>query len=464
MLVRAGKISTLTGWVRNGPAAQHSLLIATALALTACVLFGGGPFNPGVAASAMLLAGGVALFASILQGGLAALGALPALARACLLGCLLLPALQLVPLPPDIWQLLPGRDLERQLLEAAGAGDAWRPVTNDVLATAGTLLLTLSMAGILLPVLIMPARDIDRMILLIVALALLSMLVGALQLTTSGRALAFFQTSHKGLLLGFFANRNHEALLIAASILCCGYLIGRLRMDAGQKGLMFGIFAFLAVAAAVGTASRAGMALTGIALISVPALFLEARLKSRAYLAGLAAAAAIAVAGIVSMSGAAGKAIARYDEVSGDYRWTIWERSAAIIPDYLPFGSGLGTFADVYMKYEQVEWLRPTFVNHAHNEYIQIAIEAGLLGCVVAALLIVVLIRTGTAAWRGLRLDPKSQSWQLAALGVAIILLILMHSTVDYPLRRPALAALFAFALGLVLRPEAAARRRVAPS
>jgi O-antigen ligase len=227
---------------------------------------------------------------------------------------------------------------------------------------------------------------------------------------------------------------------------------------------MFGIFALMAVAAAVGTASRAGMALTGVALISVPVLFLEARLKSRAYLAGLAAAAAVAVTGIVSMSGAAGKAIARYDEVSGDYRWTIWERSAAIIPDYFPFGSGLGTFADVYMKYEQIEWLRPTFVNHAHNEYIQIAIEAGLLGCAVAALLIALLVRSGLAAWRGLRIDPKSQPWQLSVLGLAIILLILMHSTVDYPLRRPALAALFAFALGLVLRPDAATRRRVAPS
>ena len=45
-------------------------------------------------------------------------------------------ALQLIPMPPGLWQALPGRALIQQIDVATGMADAWRPFSIDPRATA----------------------------------------------------------------------------------------------------------------------------------------------------------------------------------------------------------------------------------------------------------------------------------------------------------------------------------------
>ena len=56
--------------------------------------------------------------------------------------------------------------------------------------------------------------------------------------------------------------------------------------------------------------------------------------------------------------------------------------SAAI--EYAPVGSGFGSFREVYPRFEQSSQVTPTIVNHAHNDYLELALETGIGGIVAA--------------------------------------------------------------------------------
>lgn len=419
--------------------------------LMSFMLLGGGPISAGFGAAVMLGMGAACILAFGPYDGFSRLAGLPAVELLCWIGILAIPVLQLIPLPPSIWTALPGRDVENQILALVGQSSAWLPLTLDRAATLSTLTMTLALGGVLLATLALPDRSIRLLMIALVAFVAFSLFVGTIQLSSAGRLLTFYPTSHRGLLLGFFANRNHEALLLAISILAVGYLVGTSRIPQRYRLSLFGFYAFIAFSAAFGTASRMGLALCLVASFAVPFLFLGTTIARKGYAWVAAGVLVLFLAGLASLSGRAGSALERYGDVGGDYRWTLWERSAALLASYFPVGTGLGSFADVYQKYERLEWLLPNYVNDAHNDYIQLVVEAGLPGAMVLLLLIATLVRTALIT-RPPDRHGRTGPTNLAKLGIAIILLILVHSVVDYPLRRPAIAVIFTLALALVFR------------
>lgn len=106
--------------------------------------------------------------------------------------------------------------------------------------------------------------------------------------------------------------------------------------------------------------------------------------------------------------------------------------------DNIAFGTGLGSFIEVYPSYEPLDETRKYYVNHAHNEYAEILLETGLLGAVIM-LFFTILIILGI---------PRSKLSQAAGLG---ILAIAAHSIIDYPLRTMAIAILFSFYISIIL-------------
>ena len=95
----------------------------------------------------------------------------------------------------------------------------------------------------------------------------------------------------------------------------------------------------------------------------------------------------------------------------------------------------------------------PLFVNSAHNDYLEWLLDGGALAglaiVLVAALIVLRLVRTA-------RMDgwPRDRYLRIGALiGIGLIAL---HSLVDYNLRIPANAILFAFLMGLLFAPEVA--------
>ena len=80
------------------------------------------------------------------------------------------------------------------------------------------------------------------------------------------------------------------------------------------------------------------------------------------------------------------------------------------------------------------------FVNHAHSDYLEVFAETGLLGAVLILAFLAWWGLRSARAWRDAR--PDGYWTQAASVVVGIIL---AHSLVDYPIRTPAIMALFVF-------------------
>ena len=109
-------------------------------------------------------------------------------------------------------------------------------------------------------------------------------------------------------------------------------------------------------------------------------------------------------------------------------------------------------FTPVMMAMERLEVVDPTLPNRAHNDYLELAIGAGFPGLAVAAIVAAII---AVAAFRRLRRPiPNARAQTLFALGTLSVMAL--HSLVDYPMRSMALAALAAFATGLLFQPQQA--------
>ncbi len=116
-----------------------------------------------------------------------------------------------------------------------------------------------------------------------------------------------------------------------------------------------------------------------------------------------------------------------------------------------PAGSGLGTFEKVYRLFEPPSEVGPVYISHAHNDYLELAVEMGLPGIV---LMLLFLAWWGRTAWQ----VGRSHAFdQYAAAGVISTATILIHSAVDFPLRTAAVSGLFAAGIALMI----VSRRRI---
>ena len=118
----------------------------------------------------------------------------------------------------------------------------------------------------------------------------------------------------------------------------------------------------------------------------------------------------------------------------------------------------LGTFVPVYPMFEKPEGASPAYVNHAHNDILEVWLETGVLGLVLMGLFAVWLVRRSVAIWRSTPPDGASDlDWSLARAATIVIGLIIAHSFVDYPLRTGAMMAIMAFACALLIEPPVGA-------
>jgi O-antigen ligase len=124
-----------------------------------------------------------------------------------------------------------------------------------------------------------------------------------------------------------------------------------------------------------------------------------------------------------------------------------------MVRQYFPIGSGVGSFVDVFYAGEPRELLKPSYLNHAHNDWLEWLLETGLPG--------VLLALAAIAGWtlRSLRLVRMQRGngggVGLALAGAVIILLLGLASIVDYPVRVPAVACLLALAAVWMAAPAA---------
>ena len=112
--------------------------------------------------------------------------------------------------------------------------------------------------------------------------------------------------------------------------------------------------------------------------------------------------------------------------------------------DFMPFGSGLGSFQSVYPLYERPEQVTTEYVVHAHNDYAEVALELGVAGIVLMLLFLAWWAAAVWRAWRSPEARPFARAASIASAAV------LVHSIVDFPLRTAAISACFGICLALL--------------
>lgn len=360
--------------------------------------------------------------------------------------------LQLIPLPPTWWQALPGRALFAEAAAASGQPQPWRPWSIVPGATANAL------ASLIVPVtiliLVSGLRYDERRWLLPILLVAIgaAMLLGILQFS-GARIDNPFVNDTVGEVSGDMANRNHFALFLAfGCALAPVWAFSRATGISGERTSAWrGLAAFgcilLFALTILGTGSRAGILLGliglagGMALVwrSIRRLF---RRSPRWVLPTVVAGAVglIAVIGLASFAADRAASINRAMAIDagGDIRVQALPTVIEMVRTYFPTGSGLGSFDAMFRLHEPDALLKPTYLNHAHNEYLEIALDAGLPGI---ALLVAAISWWAVASFRAWRADPDIDRLY-ARLGSVMLGLTFLASAVDYPVRTPLIMAM----------------------
>jgi O-antigen ligase len=354
-------------------------------------------------------------------------------------------AAHLIPLPPSVWTALPGRDFIASADAAAGLGAVWRPLSLVPATTWNALFsLFVPLAALLLTVKL-ARREQEQLLPLMIGLGILSGMLGLIQISGApDGSLYLYRVTNEGAAVGLFANRNHASIFLASLIPMLAVFAsggGDPRM-ARFRFWMAVLGTVMLIPLLLVTGSRSGLLLGGVALVSALFLFRWPRrqvsaMKQRVRYA--AAVLGIVVLGGVTMVFARAEAIDRLfaSDQTSERRLQIWGPIAEMGWKYFPFGSGFGSFVRVFQIDEPDSVLLPTYVNHAHNDWLELFMTGG-----VPALLLVGL---GVLAycWRSFRvwIVPRgnADSLRFARLGSVVLLLYGLGSVGDYPLRVPSL-------------------------
>jgi O-antigen ligase len=379
------------------------------------------------------------------------------------------PLIQLVPLPPAIWTMLPNRQAVVEALELVGGDLPWMPISVSPEATWLSALSLIPPVAVFLSTQLLSYAERRLMSLLVLAIGLISVFLGLLQVAQGPSSpLRFFATNTTEA-VGFFANRNHFAALVYALILlaACWATDAVLRartsfnreMHVAAVVMTVAIIVVLLSAEAMAR-SRAGLAATILALIAAFGLaWKEWRRVSRST-AGLVVG-GFALICLFVAEFTLYRIMERFaTDPLADSRIPVARNTLAAAMEYMPFGSGIGSFVPVYGMYERAsDTMINAFANHAHNDILQIGLEAGIFGIGLMAFFTVWMTKTSIAIWRSSTLGSCDIDLWLARSATIIVILIAFHSFVDYPLRTAAIMAVVAFACGLLVAPSREADR-----
>jgi len=142
--------------------------------------------------------------------------------------------------------------------------------------------------------------------------------------------------------------------------------------------------------------------------------------------------------------------VERFGRLSTDFRngrLPLWSAAAAMFADRPILGHGWGAYGNLLSSYRE----QPTgfMYLHAHNEYLEVAADAGIVGLVLLTVFLALFIRRLVRALQ----TPMSEEAHSVVIGLGIaITSILIHSVADFGLRVPGIAFAFATVTALFLR------------
>ena len=268
-----------------------------------------------------------------------------------------------------------------------------------------------------------------------------------------------------------FINENHLAGWLAmAFALAAGHLAGdlagggfaaragwrpRIRWlasRAGSTAVLVGLCLFVMAVAVLFTGSVSGaLALLVVCWAFSRRLTGPGRRLARTVLTALPLA-ALAWVGFAAVGTEV--AAASWSDLGG--RVPIWRDTVRMVGDFPLTGAGWNTYGIAMLAYQTI---RPqVHVVEAHNDYLQLAAEGGLLVGLPVLIALVVFVREVRARFRQTEDDPRIHWLRVGA--VAGLIALLTQSLVDFSLQMPGNAVLFALLAAIAVhRPPPAPAR-----
>lgn len=368
------------------------------------------------------------------------------------LGCaVLLTMLHLIPLPDAVWHALPGRRIVEEIDATAGLGRMMRPLSIAPRDTWNALYALAVPLALLLAIAQFDHERLKRLLPVFLGMGAVTCGFALLQAAVRDSAhLYLYRITTRDAPVGLFANRNHQALFLAILIPMMAVMAAEVRSYRVRRwlGPMLLTTAAVLFPLILITGSRAGLVLSVLALVScfwlVPLGDLRAKargwrpLRASILIAGVAA-------GFIAVAVIRGESVRRavQSTLHGESRLEFWGPVLRAAWTYFPVGSGIGTFVPAYQVGEPNKLLAPEYLNHAHNDYLELAMTGGVPAVVGLMVIAFLLAR---AMMRAARADVTLSNVRFMRLGIVIILLVGLASFTDYPARVPSIACLLTVA------------------
>jgi len=390
-----------------------------------------------------------------------------AIALALMLGY---PLLQLVPLPNALWRGLPGHAQYAAVVQrfAADSEGGWRAISLVPEATEyGWLALLPPLACLAVTQRLAPPQVV-RLLSAMAVYTGLEGLLGLLQVGSGSDSIFYLRNQEAdGMATGTFVNRDHFAAMLAMMLpVIVGLIAFGIRHRRHESwryreshanfvsqrvlGLASAVLVLLCL---LFTFSRAGIAtgLIGLGMSSIVLVRGRGGLKHANLIVATVIVVGIALAALVGLGPIVEKFEPGQLRMSGGARFAIYAATLRAGIEFLPFGSGLSTFARVFPRFQG--GVMGDYVDHAHNDYLQYLMEVGVFAPLVVVLLIAAYLRR----MRDLLQRQSGQSGRSFTLlqiacGVAMLPMV-VHSIFDFALHIPANAVWYATLAGVVLNP-----------
>jgi len=392
-------------------------------------------------------------------------------------------ALQLIPLPlawvravsPNLSGILENTDF------AFGAGlRRLHPFSIDGSATLVPFLLFASAAVLVVGLArTMAARHPRTLVEGLTVVGVTLALVGIVQKPLyDGRLLGFWTPQVPGSPFGPFVNKNHfagwmlMALPLSLGLVCAGleramrdvrsgwrHKILWLSSTEANRLILLAVGVLLMSVSLVLTMSRSGISALTLS-IALMGLLVIRGLKGRSrrmigviYLVGLFGAAVAWVGVDVLATRFANTNWSEFNDRRG-----AWLDALGVIGSFPLTGTGLNTYPIVARFYQRHDL--SSFYGEAHNDYLQLLAEGGLLVAIPAVLCVAAF---GREVHRRMRNDVPGSSWWLRRASVAAIVAIGLQEAVEFSLQMPGNVTLFAVVCALAIHPPRETRSEDRP-
>jgi O-antigen ligase len=362
----------------------------------------------------------------------------------------------LIALPEDFWHSAGGARDAVEIQKLVGITDNWLALTLSPTNGWHALATLFTPLAVMLLGIQLNRDDLFRLLPLIITLAALSGLIGLLQVISDPQgALYFYRVTNNGSAVGLFANRNHSATLLAGLLPMLAVYAATVRgkHDAVQvRKWTAAVIAMMLIPLILVSGSRSGLLGAIIGLGAAALLYRNPGdkhgtrrglpMKTRALLALWG----VSVIGLAILTYFLSRAEAferLFADGSGENsRTDFWAVSLDLFWKYFPWGSGSGSFATAAQLSEPTSLLGRTYLNRAHNDWVETAVTFGLPG--VVALLVIFFIFGARCYVLWCRTDRGRRGVVFGRLASVLVALIAIASVSDYPSRTPTIMGVLA--------------------